>query len=184
MKAPFSPYLDGLAPKMQALIADLGTTFDYVSVLSTDSVGFRLSISQRSKSVSSTNMTTERGNVVRVYKDGQYSEYAFNEVPEDIAALANAIRAELNAQFAVLKATSSKTYVTPKLSDEPFELFVEKETGRLPQEEDMAALVETMTVLSDRGMEVIPCALDCMLSALLPLMPGQTSTQLPQPVQS
>ncbi len=165
MKAPFSPFLNGLAPKMRALVEDLSQTFDYVSVLSTDSVGFRLSISQRSKSVSSTNMTTERGNVVRVYKDGQYSEYAFNDVPEETGALAASIREELDKQFAVLRLTGTKKYDTPKLSDEPLELFVEKETGRLPEDEDMAPLVETMTALSDRGMEIIPRALDCMLSA-------------------
>ena len=165
MKAPFSSYLEGLAPKIKALVEDLGTTYPYVSVLSTDSVGFRLSISQRSKNVSNTNMTTERGNVVRVYQNGGYSEYAFNEVPEDIAALAQSIRNEFALQEAVLKATATQIYDTPQLTDEPQTLFVEKETERLPEEEDMAALVAAMTDLSDRGKATIPRALDCMVSA-------------------
>ena len=165
MKAPFSPYLDALAPGMKALVDNLGQSFDYVSVLSTDSVGFQLSISQRSKRVSGTNRTTERGNVVRVCRGGLYSEYAFNELPEDISALSDAIRRELERQFEVLALTGTPPYATPVLDDEPLELFVEKETGRLPESEDMKALVEDFTRLSDRGRETIPRALDCMLSA-------------------
>ena len=125
MKAPFSPYLDALAPGMKALTDILSQKFDYVSVLSTDSVGFRVSISQKSKSVSGTNMTTERGNVVRVCKDGQYSEYAFNEMPEKIEDLADEIVRELGRQFEVMALTGTKTYDTPVLEDEPLELFVE-----------------------------------------------------------
>ena len=165
MKAPFSPYLDALAPGMKALVDNLGQSFDYVSVLSTDSVGFQLSISQRSKRVSGTNRTTERGNVVRVCRGGLYSEYAFNELPEDISALSDTIRRELERQFDLLALTGTQPYATPVLDDEPLELFVEKETGRLPESEDMKALVEDFTRLSDRGRETIPRALDCMLNA-------------------
>ncbi len=165
MKAPFSPYLDSLVSGMKELVDILGRSFDYVSVLSTDSVGFRISISQRSKSVSNANMTTERGNVVRVYRNGQYSEYAFNEIPGTIEELAETIRKELDRQFDVMKLTGTKTYETPILSDELQELFVEKETERLPEEEDMKSLVETFTGLSDRGSEIIPRALDCILNA-------------------
>ena len=103
MKAPFSPYLQSIAPALKALVAELGRDYDYVSVLSTDSAGFRISISQRAKSVSNQSMTTERGSVVRVYKNGRYSEYAFNEFdPADTAGKAAAIRAALDAQFELL----------------------------------------------------------------------------------
>lgn len=50
MNAPFSIYLTGIAPGLKELIALLRQRFDYVSVLSTDSVGFSVSISQRAKS--------------------------------------------------------------------------------------------------------------------------------------
>ena len=165
MKAPFSPYLDALSAGMKTLTEILGRSFDYVSVLSTDCVGFTVSISQRSKSVSGKNMTTERGNVVRVAKNGQYSEYAFNEVPERIEDLAEKIAGELQKQFDLMALTGTKAYVTPVPEDEPLELFVEKEAERLPEEEDMKALVEKLSALSDHGMEIIPGALDCMLRA-------------------
>ena len=78
MKAPFSAYLNGLRGGLKELIALLRQDYDYVSVLATDSKGLAVRISQRSRSVSSETMTTERGIVVRVCRDGQYSEYALN----------------------------------------------------------------------------------------------------------
>lgn len=161
MKAPFSAYLNSLAPWIERLINALSPHYDYVSVLSTDSVGFTITMSKRSKSVSNANMTTERGNVVRVYRDGLYSEYAFNEIngtPEESAA---EIRTELDRQLRLLHATGTEAYETEILPDEPQELFVEKETERLPETEDIEQLVGFMQGLSDKGLETIPSALDC-----------------------
>ena len=66
MNAPFSDYLSRVAPGLKELIALLKQRYDYVSVLSTDSTGFQVAISQRAKSVSRETLTTERGTVVRV----------------------------------------------------------------------------------------------------------------------
>ena len=167
MKAPFSAYLNGIAPRMKRIVELLGADFEYVSILSTDSVGFTVSISQKAKSVSNTNMTTERGNVVRVYRNGLYSEFAFNETdPAGPEAEAERIRAALEAQLAFLKSTGSEIYETERLTDEPLELFVEKETERLPESEDAEALVSFLQRLSDRGMETVPSAIDCSVRAI------------------
>ena len=77
MKAPFSPYLASLAPGLKELIRLLRKHYEYVSVLATDSTGFQVSISQRAKSVNRETLTTERGAVVRVCRDGAYAEAAF-----------------------------------------------------------------------------------------------------------
>ena len=66
MKAPFSPYLTGIAPAMKRIVALLGEEYDYVSILSTDSSGFRMSVGQRAVAVANATMTTERGNVQHV----------------------------------------------------------------------------------------------------------------------
>lgn len=163
MKAPFSPYLDSLTPFLREIVAELGREYDYVSVLSTDSVGFRISISRRAKNVSGQNMTTERGTVVRVMRGGRYSEYAFNEVGEDTLPK---LREALARQFALLERTGSEIYATAALPDEPCELFVEKEAEILPECADLGALVEKLTDLSNSGLETIDGALDCMLSGI------------------
>ena len=77
MNAPFSSYLTGIAPGLKELIGLLRKRYDYVSVLSTDSAGFSVSISRRAKSVSRETIATERGTVVRVYRNGLYAEAAF-----------------------------------------------------------------------------------------------------------
>jgi TldD protein len=166
MKAPFSPYLDRITPALRRLVDDLGRDHDYVSVLSTDSRGFSLAVSQRSKSVSNTNLTTERGTVVRVRRDGLYSEYAFNEFDaDDVEDTLKTLRAELERQFELLRRTGSAVYETDVLEDEPLELFVEKETEQLPEKLDLSSLVEKFTALSDEGVKTIEGALDCGINA-------------------
>ena len=154
MKAPFSSYLAGIAPGLKELLSLLRKRYDYVSVLSTDSVGFSVSISQRAKSVSRETMSTERGTVVRVYREGLYAESAFTGfAPERAAEKSEDIAQELDAQLRLLKASGVKPYETGVLPDEGRAVFAEMETGRLPEEEDIAALVAKLSAVSDRGME-------------------------------
>ena len=166
MKAPFSKYLDSLVPGLKKLIEALEQDFDYVSVLSTDSKGLVVRISQHSRSVGNQTMTTERGTVVRVYKDGLYSEYAMDRFdPEDPEGAAAEIRDTLGTQIEVLKTCKVAVYETGKLADEPLELLVEKETGQLPEEAELSALVEQLTEISDRGMAKSEYMLDCIAAA-------------------
>ena len=154
MKAPFSSYLNGIAPGLKELITLLRGKYDYVSVLSTDSVGFTVSISQRAKSVSRKTLATERGTVVRVYKNGLYAESAFTGFdPARAAETFETISAELDAQLRLLNAAGVKAYETGILPDEPRTVFVEMETGRLPEEEDLASLVDKLSAVSDKGMK-------------------------------
>ena len=165
MKAPFSPYLQEIKPVLKELTGILGAHYEYVSVLASDSVGLSLHISQHNKSVSNQNLSTERGNVVRVMKDGQYSEYAFDRIPAGGAAeLARTIQQELAAQLAILAASGSEPYVTAAQADEPLTLFVEKETAELPEQADLAGLVASFTAISDRVMKETPEAIDCVVS--------------------
>ena len=166
MKAVFSSYLDAIAPGLKKLVELLGGDFDYVSVLSTDSVGFTAMISQRAKAVNHSTMMTERGSVVRVRRGGLYSEYAFNLFdpahPELTAAEA---RRALGEQFALLEETGGAVYDTPVLPDEPCVLREEMETGRMPEDCDLGALVESFSALSARGVEAGGHAIDCRLRA-------------------
>ncbi len=166
MKAPFSSYLQALKPGLRQLIALLRRDYDYVSALATDSRGLTVSISQRARSVSSETMTTERGVVLRLWKEGQYREYALDDFdPTAPEKAAEEIRAALEKQQALLDALGVAPYDTPALPDEEQTLFVEKETRQLPEEADVKALVEKLTALSDRGMTLSEHMLDCALRA-------------------
>ena len=166
MKAPFSPYLERLAPGMKKLIGILGEEYEYVSVLSTDSKGFAVSISKRAKSVGHSTMMTERGNVVRVYKDGLYSEFAFDRFdPEAPEKTAEEAVAALERQFALIKQTGTSVYETPPLDDEPASVFEEMETEILPEETDISALIEELGRLSDMGIAAGEHIIDCRIRA-------------------
>ena len=154
MKAPFSAYLARIAPGLKELIALLRQRYDYVSILSTDSVGFSVSISQRAKSVSRETIATERGTVVRVYRDGLYAESAFTGFdPAEAEKTCAAVCAELEAQLALLKECGVEPYETAALPDEPRAIFAEIEAGRLPEEEDISSLVDRLSAVSGKGME-------------------------------
>lgn len=166
MKAPFSEYLNTLAPSLKQLVSKLGEDYDYVSVLSTDSKGFAIRISQQVKVISSSNLTTERGSVVRVYKDGLYSEYAFNHFDADsIEETYHKIKKELDAQLSVLKLTKTAVYNTEKLEDEPLTLFVEKECEQLPENTDIEKLVNDLNSYSLEAIGKDEHVVDCMVIA-------------------
>ncbi|MBR3494282.1 MAG: TldD/PmbA family protein [Clostridia bacterium] len=166
MKAPFSTYLTEIAPALKQLVGLLRKRYGWVSLLATDSKGFSVRISQRAKNVGSETMMTERGCVVRVWQDGLYSEAAFNRFdPADVEGLCAKLCAELDAQLKVLRELGTAVYETPALPDEERTLFVEMETGRLPEDEDIPALIRHLTEVSDAGMEQGRDMLDCMVSA-------------------
>ena len=110
MKAKFSIYLNDIALKLKEMIAELAKSYDYVSVLSTDSVGFNVRVSQHVKTIAGSTLTTERGNVIRVYKDGLYSEYSFNRFEGDTVAMAAKAKGVLDRQLAVRSAPSSTSF--------------------------------------------------------------------------
>ena len=154
MNAPFSSYLARIAPGLKELISLLRERYDYVSVLSTDTTGFQVTISQRSKSVTHETLCTERGTVVRVCRGGLYAESAFTGFdPAEARHICRSVCAELDEQLALLRECGTRPYETGLLPDEPRELFVEMETGRVPEDEDLPTLVERLSALSDRGLE-------------------------------
>ncbi len=166
MKAPFSQFLASQADGLKALIARLGKVYDYVSVLSTDSQGFAVRISQRAKSVVNDTMTTERGHVVRVHRNGLYSEAAFNEFdPNHPDEMAETLTRLLDRQLAVLERTGVEPYETGALDDSPQTLLVEMETGRLPENEDMEALIARLSAISDEGVKRGEGVIDCLANA-------------------
>ncbi len=166
MKATFSPYLKSIAPGIKEFINELSAHYDYVSVLSTDSRGFQLTVSQRVKAIAGTTLTTEKGNVVRVYKDGLYSEYSFNLFdPSKAKETAAKARKILDAQLDVLNETGSNVYWTGKLDDTPQELFVEMDTTDLPEEADLSALVDKLQKFSDEGVSSSDEIFDCNIRA-------------------
>ncbi|WP_026528799.1 TldD/PmbA family protein [Butyrivibrio sp. VCD2006] len=165
MKAKFSSYLTELSGSLKELIEILSADYDYVSVLASDSKGFAIQASQKSKTITGENMTTERGCVVRVYKDGLYSEYAFNKPEADIKAQAAKLKKILDDQLDIIKKTSTEIFDTAKLPDELCTLFTEMETDDMPEDADLGAVMEKLQSISDKAMGMKDFMIDCLASA-------------------
>ncbi|WP_029322473.1 TldD/PmbA family protein [Butyrivibrio sp. AE3004] len=165
MKAKFSSYLTDLAPALKSLIAMLSKDYDYVSVLASDSKGFSIQATQKSKAITGENMTTERGCVVRVCKDGLYSEYSFNKPDEDISKMAKKLKGILDDQLSIIRKTGTEVFDTKVLDDEPCELFVEMETDIMPEDVDLGALMEKLQGYSDEAVALKDYMIDAPVSA-------------------
>ncbi|MBQ9308250.1 MAG: TldD/PmbA family protein, partial [Clostridia bacterium] len=166
MKAPFSTYLASIEGCMRDVVARLRAHYDYVSLLATDSEGWRIQIGQRAKAVTNATMTTERGNVIRVANDGLYGEYAFNVFdPAHPEAIAESAQSALDAQLRLLKLTGVQVYETGILPDEPCTLTAEFDTESLPETADQKALIANLSALSDAAMAKDDTLVDCQLVA-------------------
>lgn len=162
MKTPFSTYLESIAPVVMEVIALLRKDYDYVSALCTDSKGLEVTITQHTKHVSNETMMTERGVVFRVYKDGQYSEYALNtDDMKDAAYIAELVKKEIGEQLDLLKSVNAKTYTTPILDDEPITFMGQKDVEILPEEADVEDIATRLKAISDKGMSLGEHLIEC-----------------------
>lgn len=165
MKVHFSDYLTRIAPGIRRLISLLEEHYDYVSVLSSDSVGFQASIMQRSKQISHQTLTTERGNTVRVCRNGLYSEYAFNDFdPEHPEVMEEKICRNLDRQLELLQKTGTAVYQTPVMEEEPLQFSAEMETEEMPENCDLEKLVKFFSKLSEEGVSH-PDIVECVANA-------------------
>ena len=166
MKAPFSPHLLLIRDGLKELVSLLGKDYEYVSLLATDSTGLSVACSRHKNTVDNRTMGTERGVVVRVWKDGCYAEYAFDEFyPDRVSITADKAKAELDSQLLLLNKIGVTPLSTPVMPDEPLTLFVEKEAEIMPEDVDVRALVEKLRGISTAGLSENECVIDCSVRA-------------------
>ncbi len=76
-----SEFLTEAKPALKNLIEILKTKFEYASILGTDVKGRRYTVTDKITNIADNNWV-ERGFVARVFKDGRYFEYSFNEIKD------------------------------------------------------------------------------------------------------
>ncbi len=87
---PFSKYLEGKRQDCRELVAELGKSFAYVSVLGTDAAMTSYQVNKVMSSV--TEGQSERGFVVKLHNGKSFFEYSLTDISGDKAALAQRIR--------------------------------------------------------------------------------------------
>lgn len=84
MEVAGSNYIKENKPLFKALQAELAKRYEYVSVLAADGREQNFRVSASGVHISDGNMFGRRGFVVRVYNGKAYSEYAANEISEEL----------------------------------------------------------------------------------------------------
>lgn len=110
---PMSAFLTAQKPLLQELVAALHRHFEYACVLGTDVKGKRYTLADKTTSIND-GTWGERGFVARVYGQGRYFEYSFNEINGTAESLAEKIA--LHAREAAEKGPDAITY--PLISEE------------------------------------------------------------------
>ncbi|MCL2364390.1 MAG: TldD/PmbA family protein [Defluviitaleaceae bacterium] len=139
-----SPFLTAAKPRLKRLLALLHQQCTYASILGTDVSGKNFRVSDRVTSISDT-YWGERGFVVRVFNDGWYFEYAFNELPADDNALP-ALADKIVAAAKTSQNTNGFTYPTPA-EDEITQTFIDQ-VQTLPTDLGPQEIIERLTAIN------------------------------------
>lgn len=149
MKVQMSNYLIEIKPKIQRLIEILNSEFEYVSVLCSDVNGMAYAVSQKQTTVNDYGFN-ERGFVVRVYENGGYSEYSFNEC-DNVEELASTIINNLKAQDRQLHQVKIEKMVSPLIHEEKITKVMEGEIEVDPTTIPAKDILERLKNISDTG---------------------------------
>ncbi len=149
MQLKTSDYLLEIKPQMKQLISILEKEFDYVSVLATDVCGTSYRVGQRQTNVGDYGFA-ERGFVTRVYQNGTYLEYSFNEC-DDVVKLAETITMELKSQLEALEALGIEKMESPLIQEEAMEEEMLNEIAIDPDEVSAEEILAHLKKVSDQG---------------------------------
>ncbi|MCL2601170.1 MAG: TldD/PmbA family protein [Treponema sp.] len=150
-----SGFLRAKKPWLRKLIERLGETFAYVSALGTDVDGKSYNVSSRVTSISDV-MWGERGFVVRVFRDGSYYEYAFNQLPEDDAGI-DALAGRI-AESSCMAAGDAFRY--PEPGEEHISRVFNDVVGRLPETVGPDRIISGLAAVNRRMMDLSPLVVE------------------------
>ncbi len=145
-----SKYLAQQKDVIKELINRLSKVYSYVSVLGVDTKGKRFRVNRKGTTIEDS-MWVERGFLVRVYQDGQYSEYAFNEVSyESLDMIEKEVLSKTKIPDSIKKSIYVKLSKYPLLEDEiAIGSFVKNET-----ELDYHLIVEKLNYIKNRALKI------------------------------
>ncbi|MBQ6334211.1 MAG: TldD/PmbA family protein [Erysipelotrichaceae bacterium] len=124
-------YLKSRIPDAKRLVGELGKSFAYVSILGSSVKTKRISVSTRINSLDE--VDNECGFVIKLYKDGRYSEYSCNDI-RDLKAAAVSKAVKLNEVY-------SKEFNVRMLEEEEHvEDYLREDDGDLSDKQIMERL--------------------------------------------
>lgn len=151
MKIRDSEFLLEVKPLLKKLIAKLSEEFEYVSVLGTDVFGKNYTVRTTGVSVSDS-MWTERGFVVRIYNEGIYSEYSFNEFSEEnFQQVLDAIKKESRKSLKNIKSKGFSTGAYPCIVEEKIIKSFNREVKKPLEDASPEEIINVLTAIKDEA---------------------------------
>ena len=131
MSKNFSTFLKNKHDTLKKIVELLSQHFEYVSILASDCQGQEITVSEKQISVKDSSYN-ERGFVIRVYKDGLYSEYSFDEILT-VDEIVEKVIKSVDIKEPLEKSIYVKTVPNPLYVEEK----IEQEFSRMDEYEDI-----------------------------------------------
>ena len=164
MQLKLSSYLEEIKPKLQYLLEKLMEKYTYASVLATDSKGKIYSVSRSGVVITPSEITNERGFVVKVYDTRGYCEYSFNHLSEEaIPQIIDKIDKHLVPVKESLKDIVALSDYDELIEDEVAFLKT-SEVEKDPKEMGDEKIIDSLTLLHKEGLAYDECMLDCRVA--------------------
>lgn len=159
MKVQYSTYLTKYEATFKSLVDLLTPSFDYISLLAKDTKGKTFLASRSSSGVSDFQLS-ERGFVVRAYKNQRVMEYASNRLktPQE---LANHIQASFN-EMSTLCEQEEWNQLVAKWEEEEASDFCKQSETEIPLHEiDFKKTLDSLKKCSDEALEMNSHVVEC-----------------------
>lgn len=158
MKVRLSSYLNNQRKTLKKLIELLSHKYKYVSILGCDTTGKSYSVNKNSVSINDSRWS-ERGFVLRAYNGIGYSEFSFNELPEEnIEAFAGYLSTQLDHYISSLNHSSFESY--PIVEEEEAKADFIGEVEILPEGLSSEQIIQKLTAIKDKGLAVSELIID------------------------
>lgn len=148
MKVKFSNFLNKNAPVLEKIVDLLSRTYEYVSILGSDTHGKRYLVTDVETNVSDSSWN-ERGFVLRVFNGLNYSEFSFNEI-EDISSVIEFVNQHLLKSFDEIK-KSGQILKSPLIEEEKATIIFEGDVKLIPESTKLSEKIEKLSAMNRRA---------------------------------
>lgn len=147
-----STWLMSVKGQLKELIRLLLEKFEYASILAVDSESKQYSVRASGINIGDAGLLCNRGFVVKVYDKGEYAEYSFNCLEENMEAQAEKIADAVRGLMAAVPERIERLKFNV-LSDEPVSFCKGTEYELHPREMGAEAIIRRLDELRRKGME-------------------------------
>lgn len=146
-----STFLKEKKPVLKKLLDELLARYEYASILATDSVSKRYTVSRTGTNIGEDTVLTEKGFCIKLYNNRKAAEYSFNEISEKLIPQILAAVEERLMPLENAIPEGVLPYSFGDIEDEKVTFNKSTEYEEDPEELGNEKIVELLTRISERG---------------------------------